>query len=95
MWRAIRYGFAGDLIDLERGDVAAGPARIERLLEWVLPVAEEIGAAPLPLPRPLPESRMLAVERPRSRGPPREGAVPRLEIYAQQGRGFPPLGAPR
>jgi carboxylate-amine ligase len=44
-WRAIRYGLAGDLIDLERGDVVPARARIERLLEWVLPVAGEIGAA--------------------------------------------------
>ena len=45
-WRAIRYGLAGELIDLERGDVLPARARLERLLEWVLPVAEEIGAAP-------------------------------------------------
>ena len=45
MWRAIRYGLAGELIDLERGDVLPARARIERLIEWVLPVASEIGAA--------------------------------------------------
>jgi carboxylate-amine ligase len=45
MWRAIRYGLSGDLIDLERGDVLPARARLERLLEWVLPVASEIGAA--------------------------------------------------
>ena len=45
MWRAIRYGLSGELIDLERGDVLPARARIERLIEWVLPVAEEIGAA--------------------------------------------------
>ena len=45
MWRAIRYGLSGELIDLERGDVLPARARIERLLEWVLPVADEIGAA--------------------------------------------------
>jgi len=45
-WRAIRYGLAGELIDLDRGDVLPARARIERLVEWVLPVAEEIGAAP-------------------------------------------------
>jgi carboxylate-amine ligase len=44
-WRAIRYGLSGELIDLERGDVVPARARIERLLEWALPVAEEIGAA--------------------------------------------------
>ncbi len=46
MWRAIRYGLSGELIDLERGDVLPARARIERLLEWVGPVADEIGATP-------------------------------------------------
>jgi carboxylate-amine ligase len=45
MWRAIRYGLAGELIDLERGDVLPARARVERLIDWVLPVANEIGAA--------------------------------------------------
>ena len=45
MWRAIRYGLSGDLIDLGRGDVVPARARLERLLDWVAPVAEEIGAA--------------------------------------------------
>jgi carboxylate-amine ligase len=46
MWRAIRYGLSGELIDLDRGDVVPARERIERLIQWVLPVAEEIGAAP-------------------------------------------------
>ena len=46
LWRAIRFGLSGELIDLDRGDVAPARARLERLVEWVLPVAEEIGAAP-------------------------------------------------
>jgi glutamate---cysteine ligase / carboxylate-amine ligase len=45
IWRAIRYGLSGELIDLERGEVMPARARLERLLEWVAPVAEEIGAA--------------------------------------------------
>jgi len=45
MWRAIRYGLSGELIDLERGDVLPARGRLERLIEWVLPVATEIGAA--------------------------------------------------
>ena len=40
MWRAIRYGLSGELIDLERGEVRPARARLERLLEWVAPVAE-------------------------------------------------------
>jgi carboxylate-amine ligase len=45
-WRAIRHGLSGELIDLERGDVVQARARVERLVEWVLPVADEIGATP-------------------------------------------------
>jgi carboxylate-amine ligase len=45
-WRAIRHGLSGELIDLERGDVLPARARVERLVEWVLPVADEIGATP-------------------------------------------------
>jgi carboxylate-amine ligase len=45
-WRAIRYGLSGELIDLERGETVPARARLEALLEWVAPVAEEIGAAP-------------------------------------------------
>ena len=45
MWRAIRYGLSGELIDLERGDALPARARVERLIEWVQPVAAEIGVA--------------------------------------------------
>jgi carboxylate-amine ligase len=44
-WRAIRYGLSGELIDLATGDVRPARLHLERLLEWVLPVAEELGAA--------------------------------------------------
>ncbi len=46
LWRAIRHGLSGELIDLERGESIPARARIEQLVEWVLPVAEELGAAP-------------------------------------------------
>ena len=46
LWRAIRYGLSGELIDLDRGDVVPARARLERLLDWVAPAAEEVGAAP-------------------------------------------------
>jgi glutamate---cysteine ligase / carboxylate-amine ligase len=45
-WRAIRWGLSGELIDFERGESVPARARLERLLEWVAPVANEIGAAP-------------------------------------------------
>ena len=43
LWRAIRYGLSGELIDLTTGDVRPARAHLERLIEWVLPVAEELG----------------------------------------------------
>jgi carboxylate-amine ligase len=46
LWRAIRHGLSDGLIDLERGVVVPARERLEALVEWVLPVAEEIGAAP-------------------------------------------------
>ena len=42
LWRAIRYGLSGELIDLESGDVLPARARLERLFEWVEPVAAEL-----------------------------------------------------
>jgi carboxylate-amine ligase len=44
-WRAIRWGLAGELIDFARGEAIPARQRIEELIEWVQPVAEEIGAA--------------------------------------------------
>jgi carboxylate-amine ligase len=45
LWRAIRHGLSGELIDLERGDAIPARRRLNDLVEWVLPVAEELGAA--------------------------------------------------
>jgi carboxylate-amine ligase len=44
-WRAIRYGLPGELLDFERGEAIPARQRLEELLEWMLPAAEEIGAA--------------------------------------------------
>ena len=75
-WRAIRWGLSGELIDLERGEVVPTRARLERLLEWVAPVAEEIGAAPyLALPERNAAERQIARLA--------EGATLE-EIYAEQ-----------
>jgi carboxylate-amine ligase len=46
LWRAIRWGLPGDVIDFDREETLPARARLEQLLEWVAPVAEEIGAAP-------------------------------------------------
>ena len=45
LWRAIRHGLSGELIDFASGDVVPARTRLERLVEWVRPVAEELGAA--------------------------------------------------
>ncbi len=44
-WRAIRHGLSGELIDFGRGEPVSARARLEQLVEWVRPVAEELGAA--------------------------------------------------
>lgn len=46
LWRAIRWGLSGELLDFERGEPIPARQRIEELIEWALPAAEEIGAAP-------------------------------------------------
>jgi carboxylate-amine ligase len=76
LWRAIRHGLSGELIDLERGDVLPARARLERLLEWVWPVAEEIGAAPwLAIPDGNAAERQIARF---------EAGASLAEIYAEQ-----------
>jgi carboxylate-amine ligase len=45
LWRAIRHGLSGELIDFARGEPISARARLEQLAEWVRPVAEELGAA--------------------------------------------------
>jgi glutamate---cysteine ligase / carboxylate-amine ligase len=47
-WRAIRYGMSGELLDLSvfpAVRVRSARAALEELIEWTLPVAEELGAA--------------------------------------------------
>jgi carboxylate-amine ligase len=46
LWRAIRYGLSGELLDFDGGEPVPARARIESLMEWAWPAAEEIGAAP-------------------------------------------------
>jgi carboxylate-amine ligase len=45
LWRAIRFGLSGELIDLGRGESIPARARLEQLLDWVAPVADELGAS--------------------------------------------------
>ena len=46
-WRAIRYGISGELIDLATGEVRPAREALAELVEWVAPVAEELGCAGL------------------------------------------------
>jgi glutamate---cysteine ligase / carboxylate-amine ligase len=82
-WRAIRYGLSGELIDFERGEPVAARRRLEQLVDWVAPVAEEIGAAPF---LAIPEKN--AAERQIARF--EEGAT-LAEIYAEQVRAGEPI----
>jgi carboxylate-amine ligase len=46
MWRAIRHGLDGELIDLERGEEYPARAVLDRLLAWTAPVRAELGVEP-------------------------------------------------
>jgi carboxylate-amine ligase len=46
MWRAIRYGLDGRLIDLERAQEYPAREAIERLLAWTAPVRAELAIDP-------------------------------------------------
>jgi carboxylate-amine ligase len=76
LWRAIRHGLSGELIDLRSGDVLPARARIEQLLQWTMPVAEDLGVASfLTVPAVTPAERQIAKhEAGRSMG----------EIYAEE-----------
>lgn len=43
MWRAIRHGLDGPLIDLERAVEFPGAAALDRLLAWTAPIRAELG----------------------------------------------------
>ncbi|MEA2211679.1 MAG: glutamate---cysteine ligase / carboxylate-amine ligase, partial [Solirubrobacteraceae bacterium] len=43
LWRAIRYGVDGELIDLERQELYPGSEALERLLSWSAPARAELG----------------------------------------------------
>jgi carboxylate-amine ligase len=46
-WRATRYGLSGELIRLGTGEVRPAREALGELVEWVRPVAEELGCAQL------------------------------------------------
>jgi carboxylate-amine ligase len=83
-WRAIRWGLSGELIDFARGEPISARQRIEELVEWVQPAAEEIGAAPY---LAVPEQN--AAERQIERF---EQGASLEEIYAEQVRATETIG---
>jgi len=42
-WRAIRWGLSGELLDPSTFEVRTARAELERLAEWISPVADELG----------------------------------------------------
>jgi glutamate---cysteine ligase / carboxylate-amine ligase len=83
-WRAIRWGLSGELIDFDRGEPIPARRRLEELIEWALPAAEEIGAAQH---LALPERN--AAERQIERF---EGGASLEQIYAEQVRQTEKIG---
>ena len=83
-WRAIRWGLSGELIDLRTREVRSARAALEELVEWVQPVAEELGAAEyLAVPAANASERQIVRFE--------EGASLE-EIYAEQVRPREPVG---
>ncbi len=84
VWRAIRWGLSGELIDFARGESVPARARLESLLEWVSPVADVLGTAQyLSLPDANAAERQIARHA--------EGAT-LAEIYAEQVGAVEPIG---
>ena len=84
LWRAIRWGLSGELLDFARGEPVPARSRIEQLLDWTAPVADEIGAAAyLAVPERNAAERQIARFE--------EGATLE-EIYAEQVRASEPIG---
>jgi carboxylate-amine ligase len=83
-WRAIRWGLSGELIDFARGEPIPARQRIEELVEWVQPAAEEIGAVPF-LAVPAQNAAERQIER-------FEQGASLEEIYAEQVRATETIG---
>jgi glutamate---cysteine ligase / carboxylate-amine ligase len=62
-WRAIRWGMAGELIDLDTGAVMPARARIEALVEEVSDIASELGISPYLEPLKMPTAAEVHIAR--------------------------------
>jgi carboxylate-amine ligase len=82
MWRAIRYGMEGRMIDLERGEEFDARAIPERLLTWTAPARDQLGIDPA-----LPEES--GVQRQRRAGDMRDAFAAEVDLthqtYAREG----------
>jgi glutamate---cysteine ligase / carboxylate-amine ligase len=84
IWRAIRHGLGGSMVDLRTAEVRPTRAAVEELIEWVAPVADELGVTSL-----LGVPAANAAERQIARHA--EGATLE-EIFAEQVRPREPVG---
>ena len=76
LWRAIRHGLSGELIDLTTLRVRPARAALEELAAWMLPVADELGVTPyLKVPAANAAERQIARH---------EDGATLEEIYAEQ-----------
>ena len=83
LWRATRYGLTTEFLDLKRLETVNTRERLEQLIEWVGPVADEIGVSPfLQVPAANAAERQIARYE--------EGATLE-EIYAEQVRPKEPV----
>jgi glutamate---cysteine ligase / carboxylate-amine ligase len=83
LWRATRYGLTREFLDLKRLENVNTRERLEQLIEWVGPVADEIGVSPfLQVPAANAAERQI--------GRYEEGATLE-EIYAEQVRPKEPV----
>jgi carboxylate-amine ligase len=83
LWRATRYGLTTEFFDLKRLENVNTRERLEQLIEWVGPVADEIGVSPfLQVPAANAAERQIARYE--------EGATLE-EIYAEQVRPKEPV----
>jgi len=76
LWRAIRWGLSGSLLDPGTNEVRPARAELERLAEWIGPVADELGV-PLSIPSANAAERQIARV---------EEGWSHEEIYAEQVR---------
>ncbi len=83
-WRAIRWGLPGEMLDLDSLEAIPVRASLERLLDWLAPMADELGTGPwLAIPAANSAERQIARFA--------DGAT--LEqIYSEQARPREPVG---